>query len=295
MGNKKSTPPPPKEFDQEWRKTDWSKQKRNAMVDELKNLNLDDPEVGLLRCLLIGPVGAGKSSFIDSVNNIFQGRITQSALVASISQKSFTKKYKTHYIKNGANRLPIAFNDIMGLENEDECGIHPDDIINALKGHLKEGYMFNPSAAITTEDLKYNSNPSLSDQVHCLVNVMPADKIQLMSEKVLTKMKMIRGIASELGIPQVVVMTMTDKACPLVNNDLKKIYTSMEIKKKMQMCSNELGVPVNCILPVKNYHEEGGLDNDVDILILNAFSQIVHHSNDYIWDCRQNPRPSRPS
>ncbi|XP_034143054.1 interferon-induced protein 44-like [Esox lucius] len=124
---------------------------------------------------------------------------------------------------------------------------------------------------------------------------MPADKIQLMSEKVLTKMKMIRGKASELGIPQVVVMTMTDKACPLVNNDLKKIYTSMEIKKKMQMCSNELGVPVNCILPVKNYHEEGGLDNDMDILILNAFSQIVHHSNDYLWDCRQNPRPSGPS
>uniref|UniRef100_A0A6Q2ZI35 Uncharacterized protein n=1 Tax=Esox lucius TaxID=8010 RepID=A0A6Q2ZI35_ESOLU len=181
MGNKKSTPPPPKEFDQEWRKTDWSKQKRKAMVDELKNLNLDKSEVGLLRCLLIGPVGAGKSSFIDSVNNIFQGRITQSALVASNSQKSFTKtvscfkfvvwcyssqnitfdktwspgivllifvyfclnyfflQYKTHYIRNGANHLPFAINDIMGLENEDECGIHPDDIMKALQGHLNEG------------------------------------------------------------------------------------------------------------------------------------------------------------
>ena len=61
------------------------------MVGALRNFELNDPDVGHLRCLLHGPVGAGKSSFINSVNNVFQGRTTSGALVAAASGTSFTK------------------------------------------------------------------------------------------------------------------------------------------------------------------------------------------------------------
>jgi hypothetical protein len=43
----------------------------------------------------------------------------------------------------------------------------------------------------------------------------------------------------------------------------------------MEQCSNGLGVPVNCILPVKNYHEEIDLDDDMDVLLLRALRQMV--------------------
>ncbi|KAL0977774.1 hypothetical protein UPYG_G00161030 [Umbra pygmaea] len=284
-----SPPPPKKEFDQEWRKTDWSKKKRDAMVDELKNFKLFDLEVGHLRCLLLGPIGAGKSSFINSVNNIFQGRIAHSALAATFTSHgtSFTKIYKTHYIKNDEEILPFTFNDVMGLEEGQLDGIHPDDLVNALKGHVPEGYEFKPSWALHDKHMEYILNPKLKDKVHCLVNVISADKVSLMSEEVQKKMYKIREKASELGIPQVIVMTMPDITCPLVNKDLKKIYYSKIIKEKMQMCSNALGVPMNCVLPVKNYHEETGLDNDMDILILNAMTQIMNFANDYQW----KPKP----
>ncbi|XP_010898919.3 interferon-induced protein 44 isoform X1 [Esox lucius] len=258
------------------------KEKRNAMVNELKNMKLNNPDMEQLRCLLIGPIGAGKSSFINSVKSVFQGYMAHGALAAALSSKGFTNTYKTCYIRNGTNRLPFALSDVMGLEPSEGYGIHPDDIINALKGHLPNGYKFCPLHPLTTECLEYNKHPKSSDKVHCLVNVISADKIALMSSEVITKMKKIREKASELEIPQVVVMTMPDKACDLVEKDVKKIYTSIVIKKKMQTCSNELGVPVNCILPVKNYHEEVGLDNDMDILILNAISQIMNFANDCI-------------
>lgn len=45
---------------------------------------------------------------------------------------------------------------------------------------------------------------------------------------------------------------------------------------------------MNCILPVKNYHEEGMLDNDMDILILNAMTQIMNFANDYLWNLQQH-------
>ncbi|KAL0977772.1 hypothetical protein UPYG_G00161000 [Umbra pygmaea] len=289
MGNSQSTPPPPEEaeFDKAWREISWSKNDKDTMVDELKNIKLFDPEVGQLRCLLLGQVGAGKSSFINSVKNVFEGRNVHGALVAAGCGTTFTKIYKTHYIRNGTSRLPFAFNDVMGLEAGDGHGAHPDDIINALKGHLPEGFKFNPSSALTDESEEYNKNPSLSDKVHCLVYVIPADKVSIMSQDVINKMKSIRDKASQLEIPQVIVMTMPDKACNLVGRDLKKMYTSKAIKQKMQMCSNELGIPMNCILPVKNYHEETHLDNDMDILILNALTQIMNYANDYLWNLQQ--------
>lgn len=44
----------------------------------------------------------------------------------------------------------------------------------------------------------------------------------------------------------------------------------------MQHCSNLVGVSVNHIFPVKNYHEEMDTDDDMDALILKALDQIVH-------------------
>ncbi|XP_073722333.1 interferon-induced protein 44-like isoform X2 [Misgurnus anguillicaudatus] len=81
------------------------------------------------------------------------------------------------------------------------------------------------------------------------------------------------------GIPQVIVMTKVDEACPLVKNDLRKIYTSKKIKNRMEKCSIEVGVPMTNIFPVKNYHDEIDTNDEVDVLILKAVDQIVRSAN----------------
>lgn len=48
-------------------------------------------EVTQARVLLLGPVNSGKSSFISSVQSVFNGRVTNRAMVGS-SSTSFTKK-----------------------------------------------------------------------------------------------------------------------------------------------------------------------------------------------------------
>lgn len=40
---------------------------------------MPDLDVSEARILMIGPVGAGKSSFYNTINSIFRGRITQKA------------------------------------------------------------------------------------------------------------------------------------------------------------------------------------------------------------------------
>ncbi|KAI4873962.1 hypothetical protein NFI96_008784 [Prochilodus magdalenae] len=84
------------------------------------------------------------------------------------------------------------------------------------------------------------------------------------------------------GIPQLVFMTRVDQACPRTQKDLKEIYRSKKIKEKMEQCSIRLGVPVNCIFPVKNYHDEIKIDKNLNCLMLQGLTQAAYSAHDYV-------------
>lgn len=281
MGGSESTPQPETpspEFDKPWRETPWDK--KEVLEKKLRELKLSDSNVKYIRILLAGEVGAGKSSFINSVNSVFQGRITTEALADSGSGTSFTRTYRTYYMRNGQSVLPFVFNDIMGLESGASQGADPEDIAKSLEGLLKEGHNFNPTNSANNDDCRNETSPE--DLTYCLVYVIAADKISMMTNEVFKKMRYIREKASALEIPQAVIMTRVDEECPLVKKSLRKIYTSKKIKEKMQECSNSVGVPVSHIFPVKNYHEEIDTQNDIDVLILRALTQIVQIADDLV-------------
>ncbi|XP_076846158.1 interferon-induced protein 44-like [Brachyhypopomus gauderio] len=269
---------PKPEFDSPWRQLDWNQ--RGKIEAQLKDFQLKTPNVSHLRILLCGQVGAGKSSFINSVESAFENQITVRAGEASCAGKSFTKRYRTYKIKNGSSgTLPFVFNDVMGLEQD---GILTEDIISAMLGHVKEGYEFNPHKPLAEIDVDYNSQPSLDDKAHCLVSVVPANVISRMDESVMEKMNTVSQRANDIGIPHLILMTKVDEACPLVKEDLKKIYTSRKIKEKMVECSNKIEAPMKSIFPVKNYSEESDTNDLVDIIILSAVEHIVNAAHDYV-------------
>lgn len=51
------------------------------------------------------------------------------------------------------------------------------------------------------------------------------------------------------------------------------------VSVQMELCSGYVGVPMSSIFPVKNYHDETDTNDDVDVLILKAFDQIVRFAN----------------
>ncbi|XP_036419341.1 interferon-induced protein 44-like isoform X2 [Colossoma macropomum] len=240
--------------------------------------------VSQVRILLCGPVGSGKSSFINSVNTVLQGRNTTDALADSIGGVSFTVKFKTYKLKKdrAGSFFPFVFNDTMGMEAEISHGIQTNDLISILQGHVQEGYTFNPLTELTDEKREYDQTPSLDGKVHCLVSILPADKISMMPQSVICEMRKVREKARDLEIPQVVIMTRVDLICKLVSKDLKMIYRSKKIKDKIEECSNRLGVTKNYIFPVKMYSEEITTNSNVDILILMAMTNIVNFANDFV-------------
>ncbi|MED6252586.1 hypothetical protein ATANTOWER_013920, partial [Ataeniobius toweri] len=255
-------------------------------LDYVQKYKPENDVIRYLRVLLYGPVGAGKSSFINSVSNVLRGRMTIPALAsATTSDISFTTKYETHKLMKGRGSsktfYPVVFNDIMGLEDGDSRGVHADDIKLALRGHVKEGYKFNPVSPLTQGDPGYNPTPSVDDRVHVLVCVMSANAPQLKSS-VVEKMMSVRETASDLGIPQMAMMTHIDEACGETEKNLRNVYKSKHLRKKMKDFSAAVGIPMNCIFPVKNYSEEIDLNDDVDILILSALRKIIDFGDDFI-------------
>ncbi|KAK5620521.1 hypothetical protein CRENBAI_022717 [Crenichthys baileyi] len=282
---------PPKEvqtpesplLDEPWRQLRWGDRQRDLQyAQEYKPARED---IRYLRVLLYGPVGAGKSSFINSVSNVLRERITIPALAnATTSDKSFTKQYDTHKFAKGRGSsktfYSVVFNDIMGLEQGSNNGVHANDIKLALEGRVKEGHKFNPVSPVTKNDPGYNESPSADDRVHVLVCVMSADT--QITPSILEKMKSVRETASELGIPQMAMMTHIDDACGEIEKDLKNVYKSKYLRKKMKDFSAAVGIPINCIFPVKSYSEEIDLKDDVDFLILSALRKMVDFGDDFI-------------
>uniref|UniRef100_A0A8C1X1Y5 TLDc domain-containing protein n=1 Tax=Cyprinus carpio TaxID=7962 RepID=A0A8C1X1Y5_CYPCA len=231
------------------------------------------------RFLLVGPVGAGKSSFFNSINSVFKGYVSMQANTGTAGT-SLTTQFRTYYIKPGSvvSHVPFSLCDSMGLEESVNNGLDVDDFASILKGHIPDRYQFNPSMPIQPDSPHFNKSPGLKDKIHCVVYVIDISKVNLLSEKMVDKFAVFRRKTNQLGIPQLVLLTKVDEACPLVAEDLKNVYQSHYINKKMQEVSTQLGVSLSAVVPVKNYCQELEIDPQTDILLLNAVVQMLRAS-----------------
>ncbi|XP_060716397.1 interferon-induced protein 44-like [Tachysurus vachellii] len=261
-----------------WRHVNWSERER--MLQTLREFR-SNQSVEHLRILFVGPAGSGKSAFITSVNTALQGRSTY--LAHSLTGcKSVTSKYTVYKLNKGTEGsfFPFVLGDTMGLE--ETSGARTKDIISILNGHMQEGYTFNPQKDLIAESNDYNSTPHLNDKVHCLVYVISADTMAQIPDELTNKLCLILKGAHESAIPVVVIMTKVDAACPHVKENVKMIYRSKMIREQMQKCNVLLGIPLKYIFPVKNYHEEIDNNNEIDVLILTAITNIVNFANDFV-------------
>uniref|UniRef100_A0A667Z3E7 TLDc domain-containing protein n=1 Tax=Myripristis murdjan TaxID=586833 RepID=A0A667Z3E7_9TELE len=274
-----------KELEKPWRSIVWESEKRNELMNSIKTYKPINSSVPQARILLVGPVGAGKSSFFNSINSVFRGHVTSQA-IAGCAGTSLTTQFRTYTVKAGreGKPLPIILCDTMGLEESTGAGLDVDDIGNILKGHIPDCYQFNPSAALHPEAHGYRSSPGLKDRIHCVVFIIDACKVSIMPTKLEEKLAAVHRRANFIGVPQLVLLTKVDEACPVVAEDLTNVYKSRYIREMAQEASTRLGVPLSCVVPVKNYCEELELDQKCDILLFSAVIQMLRFADNYFDD-----------
>ncbi|XP_048739753.2 interferon-induced protein 44-like isoform X2 [Ostrea edulis] len=257
-------------------------------LQQLKEAVVDyEPEsetnVTAANILLIGQIGAGKSSFFNSVNSIFRGKITSKARSGSF-EHSLTTVFRKYTIKdhNSGQNLKIRLCDTRGFEKDFK--IDAQEITYILDGNMPDRYQFNPLAPFTTETFGFIRNPRLGDKIHCVAFVVDGSTIDVIPENILKQLKELQGLMNQRNIPQVVYMTKMDKVCPNVDEDAANMFYSSGVRDAIDKMSDIMGLPRGYIMPIKNYESETGLEPNIDILILKALKQTTDFVDDYMED-----------
>ncbi|XP_046567354.1 interferon-induced protein 44-like isoform X2 [Haliotis rubra] len=183
-----------------WRKLPEVKQK--VLKSELETYS-PPGKLDHVNILLLGAVGSGKSSYFNTINSIFQGRITSVARSGS-AEHSLTTTYRLYKIKSTDSRQPLKVRlcDTRGLE--DGLNLDLSDLMAIIDGHLPDRFTFNPSVPIRPDIPGYKKNPTLNDRIHCIAFVVDSTAIDVFPDKILQTFKAVQhrvNVQGELLIP----------------------------------------------------------------------------------------------
>ncbi|XP_062384124.1 interferon-induced protein 44-like [Sardina pilchardus] len=268
-----------------WRNVTWNAETKKGLMETIANWKSGVNSVDQARILLVGQVGAGKSSFFNAVSSVFKGHVTSQANTGTAGT-SLTTQFRTYSVRGGPSKkaLPIVLCDTMGLEEGLNAGLDIEDFTSILKGHVQDRYQFNPSMPIQEDAPGFRKSFTLKDKIHCVVYVIDTAKVKLLPARMVEKFAAFRRKTNQLGIPQLVLMTKVDEACRLVAEDLTNVYCSRTIEAMMRDVAAQLGVSMSAVIPVKNYSQELELDLHTDILLLNSVVQMLRVAESYFDD-----------
>eukprot|EP00105_Crassostrea_gigas_P032065 XP_011454941.1 PREDICTED: interferon-induced protein 44-like [Crassostrea gigas] len=269
--------------DKPWREHDaWTTETVHAQKKSLLAYKpLTETNVGAANILLIGQIGAGKSSFFNSVNSIFRGKISSKACSGSF-EHSVTTMYRQYKVKDFSNGKFLNFRlcDTRGFE--EEFALDAQEISFILDGNIPDRYQFNPLVPFTPDTPGYIKDPNLKDKIHCVAFVIDGSTVDVMSDKVQKQMKDLQVRMNHRGLPQVVFLTKLDKICPDVHIDVKNTFTSIAVCDAVEKVADVMGLPRAHVLPVKNYESETRLKTTVDILLMEALQRCLDFADDYM-------------
>ncbi|ESO93626.1 hypothetical protein LOTGIDRAFT_216024 [Lottia gigantea] len=226
-------------------------------------------DVDQCRILMVGCVGAGKSSYFNTINSVFRGHVTSQAAAGS-AEHSLTTKFRSYQIRNGSKYLKVRLCDTRGLEESQ--GVDPEDITAMLDGHMPNKYSVGYLSVY------------LNDKIHCSAFIIDGTSVDVMNESILTQFKMIQKLANQRGIPQVIILTKVDEISQEVKENLSKLFYSREVAEVVDKVSQLIGLPRGHVLPVKNYEKETELNETVDRYALLSLQQMLRFADDCLYD-----------
>ncbi|XP_071162518.1 interferon-induced protein 44-like [Mytilus edulis] len=273
------------ELEEPWRKTpQWNTELLGTLKGKIERYKpLKELNVPQARVLLVGQVGAGKTSFFNTINSVFRGYITRQACSGN-AEHSLTTVYRMYQIRNGVSGKPLNFrlHDTRGLEADQGMDAHR--MCYLLDGNLPDRFQFNPSAPVTPDTAGFVAKPQFADKIHCVVFVIDGSTVDVMPEKVIEKMKGFQIHMNQRGIPQIVLLTKIDKVCEATSENLSQVFFSPGVQETVDRVSQILGLPRSNILPIKNYESEIELQDNVNILTLLTLQQILNSADDYMFN-----------
>ncbi|XP_036416298.1 interferon-induced protein 44-like isoform X2 [Colossoma macropomum] len=268
-----------------WREVSWTDGTRQSLRQSFVSYKLMLETLPRVRALLLGPVGSGKSSLVNSIRSTMYRRIVHLPNVG-MATGNFTKKLKSYDIRaeKGGSPSALSLCDVLAIGDEDFTGLSLSDTLAVIKGHVPEGYQFQSDFPINDKVSGYRAAPTLKDQIHCVLFVLDASKVTSYSSSLRTSLRKLHTTVSNLGIPQLILLTHVDLVCCAVKENMMSVYSSRAVQEEMQKAAELVGLPLSYLLPVKNYISQLSVDLNTDILLLSVVSSILQAVDDMLED-----------
>ncbi|XP_053391093.1 interferon-induced protein 44-like [Mercenaria mercenaria] len=259
----------------------WTNSFSESLLSEIQENKTGSVEVKNPGLLLLGPINAGKSTFVNSICSIGKGRLVNKAYTGAAGT-SLTTSFKRF---RGAGFLRnFRLCDTMGVEDGENEGFHVSDVVNLIEGHVKDTYKFNPRHPLTPEDQAYNPCPQAKEKIHCVIFVIDAAALGSgsISNDLKRKIQCLQDEIKVRNIPRVLILTKVDLLCEKVLEDIQNIFKSTKVQKAVKRAAEIFAIPESNIHPLKNYEGEIEIDPIINIPLLLALRQIMHFASDFL-------------
>ncbi|XP_053387344.1 interferon-induced protein 44-like isoform X2 [Mercenaria mercenaria] len=275
------------EIEKPWRSLDkngaWDENYKKRLINEIGNTHIKEKEVQNVRILLLGPIKAGKSSYLNTIASIDKGRMSQVTITGGAGI-SLSRKLKVFRPQERLKNFRLL--DTMGIEDTDLGGFNIRDLLFVVKGHVPPDYKFNPVNPIFEDSKDFKKNPKSKDKIHCVVFVMDANVVgqDNISDATKKKVKALQAELMNIDIPRIVILTKIDVLCGMTEADTVNCFRSETVKNAVDLAEELFSVPKQNIFPVQNYSEEMEMDTNKDILSLLALKQMILFGADFLND-----------
>lgn len=228
--------------------------------------------------MLLGAVGAGKSSFINTVSTVFTGKIETIAQCRQ-SASSVTNKVQTYDLQSeNGETIKIRIFDIRGFESERE---NEKELKLLLDGRLPDNYQFPDK--LEPDDIIYERlNPTLNDKIHSICFVEGNSVFDKYTDAHKERINAIKRMIDTTGLPMVIIATKFDLLCPKISENIGHLFKSPKAEKAAADIADFHGISKNLVLPVVNYVDETTPIKAKDDLALNAIHTIVNTTQAYL-------------
>ncbi|WAQ98821.1 IFI44-like protein [Mya arenaria] len=235
-----------------WRtQPQWNPEYVSQLSEELSAIEITTKP----RLLLLGTIGAGKSSFVNTVASALAGRMV-------------------HLASCGTDRHAATSTRSQGID------IH--ELHFLLDGNVPENYDFNPTQSLSLKSPDFVFNPKAGDLVHCVAIVVDATAVDDMSGETQEQLNNFKHVIFKKRIPLAVLLTKVDEVSNNVQKKLDDIFMSTDVAKLVNKTAKLLGVPRNVVFPIKNYEHEMEPVDSVNSLALFALKRMVEMATDQL-------------
>ncbi|XP_062610435.1 uncharacterized protein LOC134272204 [Saccostrea cucullata] len=237
-----------------------------------------------INILLVGPTGAGKSSFLNTSATALEdkGRMIHVSTTRRIESESATMKLIPEELKiNKDKNLTAMIFDCRGLTMTGKQPIGKKEMELIIGGHIRPFSEISDAMSMMKNEHIYLKDPNIEDEMHCIVYAIKAIRDgELLNENLNRELKSLLDILTSTSKPQFILLTNMDKVVP--NNDIANLFRYPCVKRKCNEASDVTHVTPAYILPTANYTTELEPTDVKDALCLLNLYRIVSNAHDYV-------------